>query len=115
VLSRAVDALITRVNDAYLKMTFDRSWDAPSSEFFYPRTDAGPFLERGILTIGFTTGVHARYHLPSDEAAALDPAKMETIARTVFATIWALADVQQRPAIDRGIPETVPRYGSTSR
>lgn len=115
VLSRAVDALITRVNDAYLKMTFDRSWDAPSSEFFYPRTDAGPFLERGILTIGFTTGVHARYHLPSDEAAALDPAKMETIARTVFATIWALADAPQRPAIDKGIPETVPRYGATSR
>ena len=115
VLSRAVDALITRVNDAYLKMTFDRSWDAPSSEFFYPRTDAGPFLERGILTIGFTTGIHARYHLPSDEASALDPAKMETIARTVFATIWALADAQPRPAIDRGIPETVPRYGSISR
>jgi len=109
VLSASVDALLDRVNDAYLKMTFDRSWDSASSEFFYPRTDAGPFLERGILTIGFTAGVHARYHLPADEADALDPAKMETIARTIFASIWALADMPQRPAIDKGIPPTVPR------
>ena len=47
---------------------FNRAHDRPDSEFFYPRTDAGPFLERGILTIGFTTGIHARYHLPADEA-----------------------------------------------
>jgi Zn-dependent M28 family amino/carboxypeptidase len=107
VLSPTIDALLGRVNDAYLKMTFDRSWDAASSEFFYPRTDAGPFLERGILTIGFTTGVHARYHLPADEAAALDPGKMETIARTIFAGIWALASADERPAIERPIPETV--------
>ena len=110
VLSASVDALLTRVNDAYLKMTFDRSWDAASSEFFYPRTDAGPFLERGILTIGFTTGIHPRYHLPADEADALDPANMTTIARTIFASLWALADLPQRPAIDKGIPATVPRY-----
>jgi len=109
VLSASVDALLQRVNEAYLKMAFDRSWDKADSEFFYPRTDAGPFLERGILTIGFTTGIHDRYHLPADEAEALDPAKMETIARTIFASIWALADVQPRPAIDRGIPATVPR------
>jgi hypothetical protein len=109
VLSGAVDALLERVNAGYLQMTFDRAWDKADSEFFYPRTDAGPFLERGILTIGFTTGVHDRYHLPSDEAAALDPAKMERIARTIFASVWALADSAQRPGIDKGIPATVPR------
>ncbi|MBA3638214.1 MAG: hypothetical protein M3541_03560 [Acidobacteriota bacterium] len=38
-------------------------------------------LERGILTIGFTTGIHDRYHLPADEAHALDPKKMEAIGR----------------------------------
>jgi Zn-dependent M28 family amino/carboxypeptidase len=109
VLSGAVDALLERVNAGYLQMTFDRAWDKADSEFFYPRTDAGPFLERGILTIGFTTGVHDRYHLPSDEAAALDPAKMERIARTIFASVWALADSAQRPGIDKGIPPSVPR------
>jgi Zn-dependent M28 family amino/carboxypeptidase len=77
VLSASVDALLERVNSEYLKLVFDRSWDTAGSEFFYPRTDAGPFLERGILTIGFTTGIHDRYHLPSDEARTLDPRKME--------------------------------------
>ncbi len=110
VLSGSVDALLERVNSEYLKIGFDRSWDKPESEFFYPRTDAGPFLERGILTIGFTTGVHDRYHLPSDEASALDANKMERIARTVFASAWALADAAERPRIDKPIPPTVLRY-----
>ncbi|MBA2303017.1 MAG: M28 family peptidase, partial [Acidobacteria bacterium] len=110
VLSAKADALLQRVNDAYLKMTFNRAWDTPDSEFFYPRTDAGPFLERGVLTIGFTTGIHDRYHLPADDAKALDPSKMEKIARTIFASLWALADSSDRPGIDKPIPATVPRY-----
>ena len=73
-------------------MTLNRRDDRADSEFFYPRTDAGPFLERGILTIGFTTGIHPRYHLPADEARYLDPTKMEAVARTVFASVWALAN-----------------------
>jgi Zn-dependent M28 family amino/carboxypeptidase len=110
VLSTTADALLERVNREYLQLDFDRQWDSADSEFFYPRTDAGPFLERGILTIGFTTGIHDRYHLPADEAQALDPKKMEAIARTVFASAWALADAVERPRIDKPIPATVPRY-----
>lgn len=110
VLSEKVSALLDVVNNAYQKMTLDRSWDSADSEFFYPRTDAGPFLERGILTIGFTTGIHDRYHLPADEAEALDSQKMEKIARTIFASIWALSDSAERPSIDQPIPPTVPRY-----
>ena len=49
----------TSVNSRYLNLRFNREHDRDGSEFFYPRSDAGPFLERGILTIGFTTG-HAR-------------------------------------------------------
>lgn len=68
------------VNEDYLKVRFNRTHDRPESEFFYPRTDAGPFLERGILTIGFTTEIHDRYHLPAE-----------------------------RPRIDQPLPRTVPR------
>ena len=110
ILSAKAEALLDRVNDAYQKMTFDRSWDSPEREFFYPRTDAGPFLERGILTIGFTTGIHDRYHLPADEAEALDPVKMAKIARTIFASVWALGETAERPGIDKAIPSTVPDY-----
>ena len=108
-LSRQAAVLLDRVNADYLKLRFNRAYDTPDSEFFYPRTDAGPFLERGILTIGFTTGIHGRYHLPADEARALDPAQMHAIARTVLASVWMLADAAERPRIDQPMPRTVPK------
>lgn len=110
VLSTKAEALLASVNDAYLKTRFNHDFDTPDSEFFYPRTDAGPFLERGILAIGFTTGNHVRYHLPSDEARHLDPVQMHYLARTIFASLWALADVAERPAIDKPLPPSVPSY-----
>jgi Zn-dependent M28 family amino/carboxypeptidase len=110
VLSATAEALLNRVNGEYLKMKFNQSNDRPDSEFFYPRTDAGPFLERGILTIGFTTGIHARYHLPADEARHLDPIQMRTIARTILASAWALADTTEPPRIDRTVPASVPKH-----
>ena len=110
VLSAQASVLLDRVNDGYLKVRFNRELDRADSEFFYPRTDAGPFLERGILTIGFTTGIHNRYHLPADEASALDPLQMHAIARTVLASVWMLADAAERPRIDQPIPPSVPRH-----
>jgi hypothetical protein len=109
-LSRQVSVLLDRVNAEYLKVRFNRAYDTPESEFFYPRTDAGPFLEREILPIGFSTGIHDRYHLPADQAGALDPAQMQAIARTALASIWMVADAAERPRIDQPIPPTVPRY-----
>lgn len=109
-LSAQATVLLDRVNDSYLKLRFNRQLDRPDSEFFYPRTDAGPFLERGVLTIGFTTGIHGRYHLPADEARALDPAQVHAVARTVLASVWMLGDAAERPGIDQPIPRTVPRH-----
>jgi hypothetical protein len=109
-LSAQAEATLARVNEGYLKLKFNHRYDTADSEFFYPRTDAGPYLERGILTIGFTTGLHARYHLPADEARHLDPVQMHAIARTVFVSLWALADADETPGIDKPIPPTVPRH-----
>jgi Zn-dependent M28 family amino/carboxypeptidase len=109
-LSAQASVLLDRVNDSYLKLRFNRQFDTPESEFFYPRTDAGPFLERGVLTIGFTTGIHNRYHLPADEARALDPVQVHAIARTVLASVWMMGDAAERPGIDQPIPRTVPKY-----
>ena len=110
VLSAAADSLLDRVNRSYLNINLNHEFDRADHEFFYPRTDAGPFLERGVLILGFQTGLHSRYHLPSDEAQYLDPQKMEVITRTLFASVWAFADAAERPRIDKEIPASVPRH-----
>ncbi len=109
-LSAQASVLLDRVNASYLQLRFNHEFDTPDSEFFYPRTDAGPFLERGVLTIGFTTGIHNRYHLPADEASVLDPVQVHAIARTALTSIWMLGDAAERPGIDQPIPRTVPKY-----
>jgi hypothetical protein len=108
-LASDLDSLLHQVNRGYVNMTFDQSHDREGDQFFYPRTDAGPFLERGIPTIGFFTGMHERYHRPSDEAQYLDPVKMEQVSRTVLASVWMVADMPRRPRFT--IPASVPRYG----
>jgi hypothetical protein len=110
VLSAGVDSLLQRVNRSYLNLRYNRAFDLGNHQFFYPRTDAGPFLERGVLTIGYFTGLHDRYHRPSDEARYMDTGKMESIARTIFVSAWMLADSSERPRIDKEIPRMVPRY-----
>jgi Zn-dependent M28 family amino/carboxypeptidase len=109
-LGPQTSALLDGVNESYLKLKFNRRHDNADSEFFYPRTDAGPFLERGVLTIGFSTGIHNRYHLPADEARALDPVQLHAVARTVFASVWMVADAAGRPRIEQPLPASVPRY-----
>ncbi|MFM8532607.1 MAG: M28 family peptidase [Acidimicrobiia bacterium] len=109
-LSAQAVVMLDRVNDGYLKLRFNRQYDTADSEFFYPRTDAGPFLERGILPIGFTTGIHNRYHLPADEARVLDPVQVHAITKTVLASVWMIGDAAERPGIDQPVPRTVPKY-----
>lgn len=109
-LSRQASVLLDRVNAEFLKLRYNPNYDTPDSEFFYPRTDAGPFLERGILPIGFTTGIHNRYHLPADEARVLDPVQVHAITKTVLASVWMIGDAAERPGIDQPIPRTVPKY-----
>lgn len=110
VLSRQADALVTRVNAEYQNLRLNRDFDRVDSEYFYPRTDAGPFLERGILAIGFNTGTHERYHLPSDEARHLDPLQMQQVSRLVFSVVWALADAPERIGIDQPMPASIPKH-----
>lgn len=109
-LSQKASALLDAVNADYLKLKYNRRHDTAESEFFYPRTDAGPFLERGILTIGFTTGIHNRYHLPADEARVLDAVQLHAVTRTAFVSIWMVANDTDRPRIDQPVPATVPNY-----
>jgi len=104
VLSTQMDAVLSRVAREYPYATQNRKFDLATESFFYPRTDAAPYLERKIPYAEFFTGLHADYHRPSDDVAKIDPAKMEAVARTVYVTVSMLADDPVRPRMDKPLP-----------
>jgi len=50
-----------------------------------------------------------RRHLPA-EVRLPDPVQRRFQARTILASVWALADISERPGNDRPMPPGVPRY-----
>jgi hypothetical protein len=109
VLSTGLDSLVERTNREYLQLRLNHKYDEPNSEFYYPRSDDRPFVEHGIPTIEFFTGLHSRYHRSNDEARYLDMTKIQEVSRALMATVWAVANDPQRPQVDKGFPERVPR------
>lgn len=110
VLSSALDSLLADANRRYLNLRLNHRFDDAEHEYFYPRTDAAPFLERGVLTVDFFTGMHRDYHAPSDEVQHLDFRKLERVSRTIFVSAWLLANQEARPHADKGFPASVQRY-----
>ncbi|MEX2153866.1 MAG: M28 family peptidase [Gemmatimonadaceae bacterium] len=110
VMSTELDSLIHRTNRSLHDLKLSHRYDLPTHEFFYPRTDGGPLLERGVPVISFADGTHVDYHGVGDEAHKLDLEKMQKVSRLVFATAWLLADSPARPRLDKGIPPSVPRH-----
>lgn len=104
VLSTVLDSALARVSRDYGFIHFDRRFEDPKHEFFYPRTDAAPYVERGIAYVEFFTGLHGDYHRQADEVSKLDPAKFEAVTRSVYATLWTVADGLDRPRIDKPVP-----------
>ncbi len=104
VLSTVLDSALAKVSRDYAFVTFDRKYEDPKHSFFYPRTDAAPYIENGIPYMEFFTGLHGDYHKQTDEVAKLDPVKFEAVERTVYVTVWTVADGADRPRVDKPIP-----------
>ena len=107
VLSTNMEATLQKSLEQFPYARANRRYEDVASEFFYPRTDAGPYLERGIPIVQFFTGLHGDYHRQGDEVSKLDPAKMEAISRQSYVTLWLLADQDERPRWDRAVPYTL--------
>lgn len=108
VLSTGLDSLVEQTNRSYLNMRLNHEEDRPDSEFYYPRTDAAPFIEHRVPTLDFFTGLEWRYHRSSDEARYLDMSKVGEVSSTVMAVAWEIANAPQRPIVDKGFPSRVP-------
>lgn len=105
-MSTELGALSEKVNSSFLKLAFNYKYDDPKDpERFFFRSDHYNYARKGIPIIFYFDGVHEDYHRPSDHPDKIDYQKMEKVARTVMATLWALANSPERPKVDKQLPQ----------
>ncbi len=94
-----------QVNNAYLNLKFNYKYDDPNdrNRFFF-RSDHFNYARKGIPIIFYFDGVHEDYHGVGDHPDKIDYEKMEKVTRTVFATMWKLANSATRPKVDQPLP-----------
>ncbi|HRH42989.1 MAG TPA: M20/M25/M40 family metallo-hydrolase [Pyrinomonadaceae bacterium] len=104
-MSSTLGKIVADTNNNYLKMTYDFRFDDPKdpNRFFF-RSDHFNYAVNGIPISFWFDGVHVDYHQASDSPDKIDYKKMEKISRTIFLTMWELADLKERPKIDKQLP-----------
>ena len=100
-MSTELGELSESVNKSFLNLQYDYRYDNPTdpNRFFF-RSDHYNYARKGIPIIFFFDGVHEDYHRPADEAHKIDYPKMEKIARTIYLTLWEVANRPVRPFVD---------------
>ncbi|MCC6241812.1 MAG: M28 family peptidase [Gemmatimonadaceae bacterium] len=106
-LSTRIEAALQRANTEFPFIALDRRYEDVSAAYYYPRTDAGPYLERGIPIMQFFNGEHADYHRPTDDAAKLDIRKITNVSKLSFGALWLAADDASKLVWDGIVPETL--------
>ncbi len=104
-MSSTLGAVAKETNSSYLKMNYNYKYDDPKdpNRFFY-RSDHFMYAKNGIPIAFWFTGTHVDYHGAGDHADKIDYQKMEKISRTIFLTMWELAELKTRPAVDKKLP-----------
>lgn len=70
------------------------------------RSDYGPFRDRKIPFLFFSTGEHPDYHTPRDTLARLDVPKVGRVSTYVHGVVRAIADADEAPVwIDKPEPD----------
>ena len=111
-MSTELGELVNKVNKSYLNITYDTKYDDPKdpNRFFF-RSDHYNYARKGIPIIFFFDGVHEDYHRAGDSADKIDYQKMEKITRTVYMTLWEIANRPARLKVDKPLPAQI--TGST--
>ena len=104
-MSSKLGAEVKSVNDSYLKLNYNfRYDDTKDPNRFFFRSDHFNYAVKGIPISFWFDGVHEDYHQPGDEPQKIDYNKMQMVARTIFLTMWEIADLKERPKVDRQLP-----------
>jgi hypothetical protein len=64
------------------------------------RSDYGPFRDRGIPFLFFSTGQHPDYHSPTDLPDRIDYTRLRKIALWISDLTWRLANDEEAPMWD---------------
>jgi Zn-dependent M28 family amino/carboxypeptidase len=107
-MSTELGTLSESINTSFLKVSFNYKYDDPSdpNRFFF-RSDHFNYARKGVPIIFYFDGVHEDYHRSSDSPDKIDYQKMEKVARTVYATMWDLANRPARVVVDKQLPATL--------
>ncbi len=104
-MSSTLGAVTREANAAYLKMDYNYKYDDPNDkERFFFRSDHFHYAVNGIPVVFWFSGTHEDYHQASDHVDKIDFAKMELVARTIMVTMLKLADLNERPKVDKQLP-----------
>lgn len=104
-MSSELGELVNTVNQSYLNLTYDTKYDdlADPNRFFF-RSDHYNYARKGIPIIFYFDGVHEDYHRPGDTADKIDYQKMEKVTRTIYMTMWEIANRPARFKLDKPLP-----------
>ncbi len=107
-MSTELGELVNTVNKSYLNITYDTKYDDPKdpNRFFF-RSDHYNYARKGIPIIFYFDGVHEDYHRAGDTADKIDYQKMEKITRTVYMTLWEIANRATRLKVDKPVPAQI--------
>jgi Peptidase family M28/PA domain len=100
--SAALTQLIEKA-DAPIGLTLKLVLDDNKSQLLR-RSDQWPFLQRGIPSAFFHTGLHPDYHTSRDIPGKINYPKMERIVRLVHQASWDLSRRSERPRLDAKTP-----------
>ncbi len=104
-MSSELGNVIGSVNKSYLNLNYNFRYDDPQDpNRFFIRADHFHYAVKGIPVAYWFNGVHEDYHGADDEPEKIDYAKMEKVTRTIFLTMWRLADLKSRPIVDKQLP-----------
>jgi hypothetical protein len=87
---------VVRQANREIDLTLKMEYDNNRSQLLR-RSDQWPFLQRGVPSVFFHTGLHPDYHTTGDRPERIEYAKMERIARLVYQASWDVAMANQRP------------------
>ena len=104
-MSSTLGDIVSGVNAGYLNLNYDTKYDDPKdpNRFFF-RSDHFNYALNGIPITFWFDGVHVDYHQVGDEAEKIDYNKMEKVARTIMITLLKVADLKDRPKVDKTLP-----------